>query len=419
MRIHAALALIACAALSTHAAITFDSSFESGNGTAFTQVASNEYSFEIEPDTNSDDRQWFYFSVAGAEGETLTFDLLHTDTTNVSGHWDIALPVASSDGGETWDFIEGPTSHDNETHTYTFTHTMGGEPEQIAFHFPYTYSQLLSQLDHWDDSDDCTRFTIGESVQGRPIELLQITDASTLPDGGKMGMWIVARQHGAEVTGSFSAEGLIDFLLSDDPDAEILLDMIVFNIVPMMNPDGVVAGNYRDNFAGTNLNRVWDSATPDESPEVLAVTNAISEWVHTGHSYNFFCDMHSTSGRTDNYAYFPPPSVQPPRYRNPEEYAADVGEILSLLAEYNVDFTTATGESASTNPRLSRQHEMMEYGVLAILTEGIYNYPSYGPNSGEYMTPNRHRAIGAALGRALRTYFLFGLPSAVTVLSTD
>lgn len=37
----------------------------------------------------------------------------------------------------------------------------------------------------------------------------------------------------------------MDFLLSDHPVAKTLTDHIVFMIVPMLNPDGVVLGNYR------------------------------------------------------------------------------------------------------------------------------------------------------------------------------
>jgi len=68
----------------------------------------------------------------------------------------------------------------------------------------------------------------------------------------------------------------------------------------MMNPDGVVAGNYRDNFNGYNLNREWNQATAQNSPEVLAVVDEIDAWVTGGNRYEFFADLHSTSGGTDN-----------------------------------------------------------------------------------------------------------------------
>lgn len=41
--------------------------------------------------------------------------------------------------------------------------------------------------------------------------------------------------------------GLVNFLISDDIDAVRLREKVVFKIIPMINPDGVVAGNYRYN----------------------------------------------------------------------------------------------------------------------------------------------------------------------------
>lgn len=63
-------------------------------------------------------------------------------------------------------------------------------------------------------------------------------------------------------------EGIIDFLTSDDKIANILRDKFIFKITPMLNPDGVIHGNYRTNLAGIDLNRVWDSTDKYLSPEI-------------------------------------------------------------------------------------------------------------------------------------------------------
>ena len=39
-------------------------------------------------------------------------------------------------------------------------------------------------------------------------------------------------------------QGAIDFLLSDSAEAKMLRKHYVFKIVPMLNPDGVINGNY-------------------------------------------------------------------------------------------------------------------------------------------------------------------------------
>jgi murein tripeptide amidase MpaA len=45
-------------------------------------------------------------------------------------------------------------------------------------------------------------------------------------------------------------KGIIDFLISPDPKANELRDKFVFKIVPMLNPDGVINGNYRCCLSG-------------------------------------------------------------------------------------------------------------------------------------------------------------------------
>jgi len=49
--------------------------------------------------------------------------------------------------------------------------------------------------------------------------------------------------------------GVLDFLTSDDPEASALRDRYVFKVVPMLNPDGVINGNYRCGLVGADLNR--------------------------------------------------------------------------------------------------------------------------------------------------------------------
>ena len=59
---------------------------------------------------------------------------------------------------------------------------------------------------------------------------------------------ISARIHPGESNSSFVIKGLIDYILSDQ--ATNLRSKIIFNIIPMLNPDGVIIGNYRTGLTG-------------------------------------------------------------------------------------------------------------------------------------------------------------------------
>lgn len=52
-------------------------------------------------------------------------------------------------------------------------------------------------------------------------------------------------------------EGSLRILTSDSPLAKELRRHFVFKIVPMLNPDGVIHGNYRCSLLGCDLNRKW------------------------------------------------------------------------------------------------------------------------------------------------------------------
>jgi len=66
---------------------------------------------------------------------------------------------------------------------------------------------------------------------------------------------ISSRVHPGESNSSFIAEGVIEFLMSDDLEAIVLRDKYVFKVIPMLNPDGVIVGNYRCSLGGYDLNR--------------------------------------------------------------------------------------------------------------------------------------------------------------------
>lgn len=68
---------------------------------------------------------------------------------------------------------------------------------------------------------------------------------------------ITARVHSGEVPSSFVMHGLLEYLTTNDPRAKFLREKVVFILVPMVNPDGCSAGNYRANASGYDLNRCY------------------------------------------------------------------------------------------------------------------------------------------------------------------
>jgi Predicted carboxypeptidase len=66
---------------------------------------------------------------------------------------------------------------------------------------------------------------------------------------------LTARVHPGESNGSYMMKGLLDYLTSDSREAKILRKKFIFKVIPMLNPDGVIYGNYRCSLLGVDLNR--------------------------------------------------------------------------------------------------------------------------------------------------------------------
>jgi hypothetical protein len=61
---------------------------------------------------------------------------------------------------------------------------------------------------------------------------------------------MTARVHPGEPVSSFMMKGFLDFILGNTEEAIKLRELFIFKIVPMLNPDGVIHGNYRCSLAG-------------------------------------------------------------------------------------------------------------------------------------------------------------------------
>jgi len=60
---------------------------------------------------------------------------------------------------------------------------------------------------------------------------------------------------------------------------QLLCDTFVFKIIPMLNPDGVIVGNYRCSLTGRDLNRAYRVALRDSFPTISHTKSMIKKFV--------------------------------------------------------------------------------------------------------------------------------------------
>jgi murein tripeptide amidase MpaA len=118
----------------------------------------------------------------------------------------------------------------------------------------------------------------------------------------RRGAVITARVHPGETVGSWMMCGALDYLLSDAPEAHILRENFVFKIVPMLNPDGVIVGNYRTSLIGADLNRRWKVPSKTLHPTIFCTKRLIKDFARE-RKIELICDLHGHSRQKNVFMY--------------------------------------------------------------------------------------------------------------------
>jgi hypothetical protein len=163
------------------------------------------------------------------------------------------------------------------SYVLTFTHTFGYKEDlcYFAYCLPYTYTDLQRYLLKIDNNSSRSKYVrrteLCRTLAGNVCDLLTITAPSESPEelNARVGVVLTARVHPGESNASWIMQGILDYITGDSPGAVALRQQYVFKIVPMLNPDGVINGNYRCSLAGVDLNRRWSNPDPLQHPTVF------------------------------------------------------------------------------------------------------------------------------------------------------
>lgn len=259
--------------------LVFESRFESGNLLAALKITESEYDLILGNDINTNGHtQWYFFRVGNTKkGQKVTINIVNLAKADSLYNYGMKILCFSERmkeaNGTGWHRTgEKIAYYQNEFkrqvgqkfnrnyYTLTFTHTFEYDDDQLFFAhcFPYTYSDLQEDMGRIEKDtytqNFCHRTTLCRTLAGNRCEYLTITSRDKDPKGvksrAKRGVVISARVHPGESNSSWMMRGVIEFLVSKAPEAKVLRENFVFKIIPMLNPDGVINGNYRCSLAG-------------------------------------------------------------------------------------------------------------------------------------------------------------------------
>lgn len=377
-------------------------------------------------------RRWWHCEIGNlnAAGNTLVV------TVTNAGYSDVILPVwsRSTDGGATWTpytrlpTTAVPTQPTSTQHRFTVVTPPGTTAIRLAKYFPYTVARKDAFVGSLALHPRVRSVAVlGSSVQGRPLHRIELTDAA-VPDAGKKRIWIHSGIHPAETTSYFVVEGLVAWLGSGEPLAEVLLDHAILDIVPMANPDGVARGNYRTNANSVNLEDEWAAPYASPQPEIVALRTAIEGYMGSpaapgSNPIEVVLNLHSSHNVTYPFHFR---HTSNPNW-NPTTNNAGVIPIVNAIegqwiAQFEAESpfvalgtTQSSSAGAPSRPFVeSMMHDRwsavaawtgapaFRQPVMAITFEGTYGF---GPTAGVWNTEADYRQCGAELGRALAGYF--------------
>ncbi len=403
--------------------IQFESRFESGNLRMAIKVHDYEYDLIVNNDTNSGKASnWFFFRLTlrntgkvnlSEHPKTYKFNIINCQKTETLFSKGLKVLCYSASLGK-WTrrtksnfyFLNGIATEEKKLYTLTFTYRVdynfSEENLYFAYCFPYTYSNLQSYLStvlnnpFFAQQNIIRHEIIGKSLSENNLDMIIITKFNCNFDEIAFRPCIVltARVHPGESNSSYAIQGVIDFLLDlKNPISEKLRKQFIFKIIPMLNPDGVINGNFRTSLIGKDLNRLWDEPKENFCPTIFHTKEMIKKTLLSREVY-LFCDFHGHSNKPNFFLYGCPTSRKLRTQLNLSYQEMVLSRIYSGKNDM-FDHKSCIYKIAQKKMKTARAVVKNELNIdFSFCLESSIGYISIGENKSCFYTPSFYNKIG-------------------------
>lgn len=287
--------------------VTFSGDFDRGCLGEVTRIGPDRYRIQAKHwhkrDGIGDQYYWFYFRLDGGKGRTITIELVDLEGVYRGKphkiYTDYTQPVFSYDQKK-WHRITD-VQHDESRQVFRFTQKLSKDCVWIAYAHPYPWCRFQELVKSIADHPAVRIETVAQTREGRPVQLVTLTDPDVDQDEKKT-ILMLASQHSGEDASTYLAEGAIRHLLSDDPAVRDIRRAFIFHFVPVMNPDGLFRGISRYNAHLEDLNSVWLNSDKPE-PEVEGMKRWTRQWYDSGRKLDVCIDVHCHSQKHRENAF--------------------------------------------------------------------------------------------------------------------
>ncbi|XP_077626812.1 cytosolic carboxypeptidase 3 isoform X2 [Crocuta crocuta] len=303
--------------------LMFEARFESGNLQKVVKVAEYEYQLTVRPDLFTNKHtQWYYFQVTNTQaGIVYRFTIINfTKPASLYSRGMRPLFYSEKEAkahnigwqriGDQIKYYRNNQGQDGRHYfslTWTFQFPHNKDTCYFAHCYPYTYTNLQEYLSRINNDSVRSKFcnirVLCHTIARNMVYVLTITTPLKNTDSKKRkAVILTARVHPGETNSSWIMKGFLDYILGDSSDAQLLRDTFIFKVVPMLNPDGVIVGNYRCSLAGRDLNRNYTSVLKESFPSVWYTRNMIHRLMEK-REVILYCDLHGHSTKENIFMY--------------------------------------------------------------------------------------------------------------------
>uniref|UniRef100_A0A2K6NVJ2 AGBL carboxypeptidase 3 n=1 Tax=Rhinopithecus roxellana TaxID=61622 RepID=A0A2K6NVJ2_RHIRO len=303
--------------------LMFEARFESGNLQKVVKVAEYEYQLTVRPDLFTNKHtQWYYFQVTNMRAGIVYRFTIVNFTKPASLYSRGMRPLFYSEKeakahhigwqriGDQIKYYRNNPGQDGRHYfslTWTFQFPHNKDTCYFAHCYPYTYTNLQEYLSGINNDPVRSKFckirVLCHTLARNMVYILTITTPLKNSDSRKRkAVILTARVHPGETNSSWIMKGFLDYILGNSSDAQLLRDTFVFKVVPMLNPDGVIVGNYRCSLAGRDLNRNYTSLLKESFPSVWYTRNMVHRLMEK-REVILYCDLHGHSRKENIFMY--------------------------------------------------------------------------------------------------------------------
>ncbi len=246
------------------------------------------------------------------------------------------------------------------------------------------------------------RRVLCQTIAGNNCDLLTITSFLCDPQAlkNRKGIVISSRVHPGETNASWMMKGIIDYLTGPTPEAKILRDNFVFKIVPMLNPDGVINGNYRCSLLGADLNRRWIEPSKKLHPTVFHTKQMMKKFQEDRDIF-LFIDLHGHSRKKNIFMYGCSDKHQSPSKRILSRvFPRLLWRVSQCFSYQDCNFGLQKSKESTARIVMFRQFEI----INSFTMEASFCGSDFGKHASKQFTTKHLEQMGHFLCEALLSY---------------